>query len=430
MTRSNLPAIALLSSVMVGCGPAPASTTPTAAPAPAQRQAPVARVPFRLIDNRIFLDAQVDGRGPFAFVLDTGGAYVVDTGLAAELALPRGASFTTGGAGPGHATGFDTHIASLTLGTLHLADLPARAVPLGRIREAIGFRRFDGIVGAELLRRYVTVVDYRRHEVRFYRPDQPIAITSGDTTLPITFLASLPLVAGRIDGVAGRFLVDTGDRSALTLNRPFVARHHLIERYRAALSAITGCGVGGPIPARVTRTGTLDLGPITLRDLVTRMPTSSTGAFASSAFDGSIGNGVLAGRTLVIDYPHHRFVLGPAAGAPASATTYDRAGMWLERGAGGALEIIDVVAGGPAARAHVRPGDRVVSVDGRAARTVDLIDLRRRLAAPQSRTVTLRLAPRAGAAAPREVVLPLRDLLPPAATTTTTTAADTHRTEG
>ena len=432
----GLMAVAGCASAPAGAQPASApaaDTAPTAAPATARAPAagpataiapagasatapaPVARVPFRLIDNRIFIDAHINGRGSYAFVLDTGGAYVVDRDLAVHLALPRGASFTTGGAGPGQATGFQTHLASLTLGSLHLPDLPARAVPLARIRDAIGFRRFDGIVGAELLRRYVTVVDYRRHEVRFYRPDQPIAdaADAAGTALPITFLDSLPLVAAHLDGLAGRFLIDTGDRSALTLNRPFVARHHLIQRYRAALQAITGCGVGGPIPARVTRTGALRLGPITLRNLVTRMPTSTTGIFAADVFDGSIGNGALAGRTLVIDYPHRRLVLGRAAGPPAGATTYDRAGMWLQRRAGGELEIIDVVADSPAARAHLRAGDRVLAVDGRAAAHIDLIELRRRLAAPERRAVALEVAAAAGAQ-PRAVVLSLRDLLPPA----------------
>jgi C-terminal processing protease CtpA/Prc len=68
---------------------------------------------------------------------------------------------------------------------------------------------------------------------------------------------------------------------------------------------------------------------------------------------------------------------------PAPASEYDRSGTWLSRD-GTTIRVDDVVPGGPAAQAGIVRGDRIVAVDGTAAESVDLPELRRRLTLPQA----------------------------------------------
>ena len=82
--------------------------------------------------------------------------------------------------------------------------------------------------------------------------------------------------------------------------------------------------------------------------------------------------------------------------------------MWLNT-AGSVFEVIDVIAGGPADKAEIRAGDRIVAVDGKTAQTIALPDLRARFRSGGPGT-KIRLKVQSGDAT-REVVMTLKDLV-------------------
>src|SRR5208337_2746593 len=78
--------------------------------------------------------------------------------------------------------------------------------------------------------------------------------TPGAIAIPFTLNeADMPVLDGVVAGVTGRFLVDTGDRSALTLFGPFWRGHHLDKAMSPTVEAMTGYGIGGPIRSIVGR---------------------------------------------------------------------------------------------------------------------------------------------------------------------------------
>jgi len=82
--------------------------------------------------------------------------------------------------------------------------------------------------------------------------------------------------------------------------------------------------------------------------------------------------------------------------------------MWLNL-ADGAFEVIDVVAGGPAAAAGLKVGDSILAVDGRTPEKLSLPEARLRShTQPPGTEVRLRVA--SGDVA-KEVVLVLKDLV-------------------
>ena len=76
-------------------------------------------LPFRTIDGRIYLDAMVNGEGPFVFALDTGASGMgrADATLADALNLPADGTDETSD-GVSSAQVDKVRIASLTLGGL------------------------------------------------------------------------------------------------------------------------------------------------------------------------------------------------------------------------------------------------------------------------------------------------------------------------
>jgi hypothetical protein len=335
-------------------------------------------LPFELIDNRLFVEASVNGRGPFRFVFDTGGANILDRAVAEGLGLPLGGGFSMPGAGAGTLPAWRTQVAQAQVGALRMSDLPFAVLPLEALRRAIGFAQLDGLIGHEVLRRFVVRLDFVGRRVTLDEPESDAGPPTGATTLPIEFIGNLPHVAGWIDGLPGRLVIDSGDRSSLTLFTPFVDDHRLREAYPRRFAALTGWGVGGPLHADVTRVRELLLGPLAVRGVTARMPTGRGGAFAMRAVQASAGTGVLKRLEVGFDHGRRRLWLAPNA-HHERPDPVDHSGLWLAQGEG-AFVVEHVSAHTAAHAAGLRPGDRVLAVDGRPASAWALPDLRQRWA--------------------------------------------------
>jgi hypothetical protein len=269
---------------------------------------PLATLPFELIDNRIFVDISINDEPPLSFILDTGGSYCVDSMHMDTLGLTAGESLEVGGAGSGSVPGVYTRLSTVRLGPITQTDQPAISFSLEGIRKGIGFDRLDGVVGKELLASYIVDINYVDSQLTVWEPGTWTAPEDA-VVIPFKMYRGKPMVDATVQGVAARLLVDTGDRSSLTLNAPFVKKHDLVKALGANTEAITGFGIGGPIPARLGA-ASLALGEASWTGVVARLPLTH-GAFASADFDGSIGTGVLRTKRLVIDYPNDRLLLLP-----------------------------------------------------------------------------------------------------------------------
>jgi hypothetical protein len=327
---------------------------------------PQAALPFELIDNRLFVQVVVDGRGPLHFVFDTGGGNILDLELAQALGLPLEGAFAMPGAGAGTLPAWRTQVASAQVGPLRMREMPFVVLPMATLRRAIGFARVDGLIGHEVLRRFGVRLDFVNRVATLSEPDHTPAPPADASALPIEFTGNLPHVAGWIDGRPARIVIDSGDRSSLTLFGPFVDEHRLRQTYPRKFAALTGWGVGGPLHADVTQVKELLLGPVAVRGVTTRMPTGRGGVFASSDVQASIGTGVLKRLDVGFDYSRRRVLLAPNA-HHSRPDPVDHSGFWLAQGEGDFFVVEHASADTPAHRAGLRPGDRVLAVDGQAA---------------------------------------------------------------
>lgn len=268
-------------------------------------------VPFRFEDNRVFVSCYVDGKGPYAFVVDTGaGSVVVSTALARALKLPLRAAGTTSGAGSRSPRIWRTELASFTVGGIRFRGVRAAALDLEEIRRGIGLRRFDGIVGYSVLRRFRMKIDMDAS--RLTLDTAPIAVPARARSVPFTLEDELIHVPAAIDGIPGTVVLDTGDRSSLTLFRAFANAHDVYARYPARRNAVTGYGVGGPVYGDVFTLPRFEIFGWTIRSVVTRASRDRGGVFATAREAGSIGGGLLRRFDVVYDYPGRRLLVWPS----------------------------------------------------------------------------------------------------------------------
>ena len=267
-------------------------------------------VPFALVDNRMVVQATIDGQGPFSMVVDTGTTSVsVTPAVAQRLRLAARGGGAAIGAGSGSTSFSVTGLSDLALGSLHFKDLHAEVLDLSRIQRAFGFPHLDGIIGYEVLHRLRMGVDMDRSELTFSYA--PIAVPANAADLAFTVDEyGIPQVSAAVDGVHGTFVIDTGDRSSLTLFRRF-AQANDFYRDPLARNVITGIGIGGPIYSDVLRT-TVSLFGATIPGVVTRATRDKGGFFATAPQDASIGVGLLKRFNMVYDYPNGKLFAWPS----------------------------------------------------------------------------------------------------------------------
>jgi hypothetical protein len=260
----------------------------------------------------------------------------------------------------------------------------------------------DGLIGFEVLARFVTTFDYGKNEIVLRTAGVPPP--SNGTTLPFIFNGQHIEIPCSIDAFAGRCAVDTGSRIALSVLSPFLAAHPSIVPANATAVGANGFGVGGVSAGRLGR-ATLQFGAYTIPDLITDLSTQTKGAFADPFTAANIGAGVWKRFAVTFDYGRQTMTLVPNA-AFDQRETYDRSGAFLIR-QGGKILVVDVRPGTPAADAGLLKGDAVVTVGGTDAASLGLDGVRERFRGAPGTAIPLTLSPKDGST--RTVTLTLRD---------------------
>jgi len=131
---------------------------------------PVAKpVPYKLAKPTkplILLEATVNGKGPYRFVLDTGASLtMISPELAKKLDIKHAEAETGVGAGGGVEVHFGT-VESLAIGETRLKGLKVGIMDLTGIAKAIE-TDIDGIVGHNFLSKFRVSIDYPKQTVTF-----------------------------------------------------------------------------------------------------------------------------------------------------------------------------------------------------------------------------------------------------------------------
>lgn len=364
--------------------------------------------PFKLIDNRVFVSARLDGQGPYSFLLDTGAdGWTVSAKLAHRLALGQGRAEQIAGVGEAQETVHDLVLRGMNVAGLRFVDQPAVSEDFSSLNQVIGFQHFDGIAGKPVFDRYVVDLDFARSRVRFSRPRE-YPLRSDAMLIPFKFYEKvIPIVRGEIAGAKGLFVVDLGDRSSLTLFGPFWRAHHLQRLLGPGIIALTGYGVGGPVKGELVRVRDFLMAGIHVRGVIARLSLQKAGVFGTSAIAGSIGTGILKRFNVTFDYRGRRIAFYREPGRDV-ADAADRSGLWLGRRAK-KFEVFDVVPKSPADLAGIKVGDIVTAVDGIRTERLNLFAVREELKSPAKKAISMTIEHDARS---RIVPIALHDLIP------------------
>jgi len=271
-----------------------------------------AKVKFRLAGGAqplILLPVQVNDRGPFDFILDTGaGTSLLSSDLAKQLDVK------VIGSKEGHSAGGKVSVSLakidfLAVGAIKLSDVDVGIVDLATIGKTIG-AKIEGDLGYNFLKHFRVSIDYRDCEIRLDDPKRVESFSrNAKTEIPIRLASpAKPLILVDVHA-NGRgpfqFAIDTG--TSTTAIAPELAKQLGVE------SSPVGPGTtgGAPVDFSAGSLQSFQLGGAKIDNMAVVVADFFTmlNAAVGAKLDGIVGFNFLRNYKVVIDYPGETLTL-------------------------------------------------------------------------------------------------------------------------
>lgn len=262
-----------------------------------QGQNSYSRIPITIVDNRPFIETII-GKDTLHFMLDCAAVNVIDLELAKKLKLKDGAEYQQHGAGEAKRTAYETNVDFLKIGSIVFKNQAIVAISLTEIKEKMKLPYLDGLIGYDLFKDSILEINYKDKYVCFLPTYE-----SNKKGIPfVLYRNQIPMIEVSIFDTTAKFIFDTGDRSALTINTPFASKINLAAKYHLSDTTITGYGIGGAVYGQTFILRKLVIQANKYKNILCRIPTGRSGGFARSDFQGSIGGALLSGKRFIINY--------------------------------------------------------------------------------------------------------------------------------
>lgn len=262
--------------------------------------------PFELKKGMIFLPVRVNGSKPLSFVLDTGSArMLVDRALANALGLRPGGQGSMQGAGAGRIPIEFVQNVDIGLPGLESTGYEFSTADLQLLGDNLGVK-VDGILGYELLSRFVVTIDYEAKTLTLTLPTAFHAAQSSQS-LPVEIRGKWAFVRGELVlpgpvTVQDNFMIDSGSGDAVD--------HPVVMKLQSRTPTQSGVGFGNAVQGATAKATSFRLGRYTLQDRTV----SCCGATDETS--KLIGYEVLKFFTITFDYPSARILIAPNGAFP------------------------------------------------------------------------------------------------------------------
>ncbi len=255
----------------------------------------------------IFTNVTIAGRS-YHFLIDSGSqGNVIDPRVARQLGLkPQGTLEVTGTA------------RTASRGIVALPDLQIAGVPfpahvatvLDLSSVVAGTARVDGVLGFPFFESAEVRLDPTRHTLTIAKPG---TLPLDGEKLAVDTDRAFPEVVASVNGVKGRFVVDTGDTQELLLFKSFITAHPGLISYVGDRSA-SDAGIGGSMRSITVVVNDLTLGGTHLYNRYADVILADAGAFSSTTDGGNIGYGTLHNFVVTFDLANGAIYLQKAQG--------------------------------------------------------------------------------------------------------------------
>lgn len=345
-------------------------------------------IPFNFENNHVMVEASLNGRPPIWFIVDTGAdVNIVNAARLGDYDLkPYGSTTTTGG---GNTTNYTyAEGANFKLPGVELRNQHVGVLDCTGLERALGMK-IGGLLGYDLLSRFVVEFDYTKHTMTLHDPAAWNYSGQGGAIVPITLDLGIPYTNVKVSVptepyIPAYVVLDFGAAETMNLTSPFVKKYRLLQLASNNPTVNRLAGLEGQFFAQSMVRGrieTLNLGGLEIHNIPINMSVGNKGAYASPRFAGTVGETIYSRFHVFLDYAHNRIILEPT---PDTSKPFpDRTTYGLTILASGpdlhTYTITAVRHGSPAEKDGFKKADVIVDVNGQPASSLSLGDLRHQL---------------------------------------------------
>jgi hypothetical protein len=343
-------------------------------------------IPFTLHRNLIVIPVQLNGKGPYNFLLDTGvgTALITNPALLDSLGVVPGSEIRIAGAGSSledlKAYMVNNIVVEIPGATAPNLNMTFLSEDVFNLSSYLGMP-IAGLLGYQFFNSFVVRIDYSNSQLTLYPPETFKYRKADGVSVPFElegqrpYMYALTTMSGE-KPISTRLIIDTGAGHALSLEQN---SHSGIKVPDPALRTQLGTGLSGSIMGYVGRISRFQINKFVFNNMLTSFPDhADVAAKVQVGRNGNLGNEVLKRFNLIIDYSRSKLTLRPN-GSFKEPFEHDMCG--LELVASGTSYnrylIAKVEPGSPAEEADLRPGDEILFVENTPASTLSLTRLDR-----------------------------------------------------
>lgn len=270
-------------------------------------------IPLQFSANRLSIKVNINGFGPYLFVLDSGaGTTLISSRLAAELGIKPVGNVPVRGVG-GYGNVQFGRIDSMIIGDVSWKLTRVNIFDFGA---AMGGRmsQINGILGYDFFVRFPMKIDFDKRTLVLYNHERPLPDGIGNP-MPIDIYYQLPLIECTLDGRPIRVAFDLGAEMGLYLRR-------ISRWYRSTGKDKSNGwpsrqiqGLGGVQAVESGRCDSLRIGSIVVDKPMVMVSTNDRSLPFPDYIEGFLGIDILKRFVLLIDYPGNRLYIGGADAA-------------------------------------------------------------------------------------------------------------------
>jgi hypothetical protein len=326
-------------------------------------------IPFRMVRDLMIIKLEINGKGPFNFILDSGVGLMLITEpkLVDSLNIVNKRTIKISGVGKGD--DYEAYVTSplkVEIPGLDSYDVAAAILKT----DHFGLSNFTGIpihglLGYEFFANLAVRINFKDSVLTVSRPKNTSFFGKGNK-IPLTIENRKAYLQAKVTLASGiktndKLLFDLGAGHPLSLEN-VIQKYGMPDKF---IYANLGQGLTGPIDGFITRVNEVDIGKYKLKGVITSLPTENKNIdqFEASR-DGNLGIGILKRFELIVDYPDSALYLkaGPQLDAPFE---HDMSGMEYYCNGDDFDQIVvsRVEPGSPADQLGIEPGDNIIAIN-------------------------------------------------------------------
>ncbi|CAM4423472.1 Domain amino terminal to FKBP-type peptidyl-prolyl isomerase [Pedobacter westerhofensis] len=278
--------------------------------------AQVAELPFEFRGKHLFVKAQTGTSDTLNFIFDTGATgAMIDSATAERAGISKESRLPASVAGSGGSQSYIMALnQSIKVGNTEFKHINLTMVNFASLSSGLG-TKLDGIIGYEVMNRYITKIDFDRKKISLYDQNQP-ADTTGYTAIPFEFNKSVmiprfPISITLANGETfnGKVMFDTGNAFPLLISTPF-SKFHNFDSKLGETSRTIGRGMNAVTQDQVADIKSMSFNGFNFGPMSVRL-TLNEKAEAKDGYLGILGIEIIKRFNVIMDYGRKRIYLKP-----------------------------------------------------------------------------------------------------------------------